>query len=205
MPDRMNTSKYRSPLGWFCAGAGTLVPGYAFFTTYPPPIFPGISILTSFLSAAVIFIVITFSPKTPFGKKVYEHLIRWAALSIVIAFCCLVAYVVLLRYCTVLEPQNYLQRFQVGFGKFDWCLTEAGLNVKHDIPLAPLEDWMLREGAFRQGGPEIIWQPWSVVAAGCTLVLTYMAGFVLWTVGFSFLARFQRELKKKGEARSVTS
>jgi multisubunit Na+/H+ antiporter MnhB subunit len=195
MLHRVNPSKPLSTLSWFCAGTGTLVPGYAFFTTYPPPIFPGISILTSVLSAAIIYITFTYNPKTPSGDKRFKRLIRWAAFSIVMVFGCLLVYVLLLRYCTVLDPQNYSQRFQIGFWKFDWSLTEAGLTLKRNIPLAPLEDWMMREGAFRQGGPEIIWQAWSVVTAGCILVFTYMAGFVLWTVGFSFIARSHRQLK----------
>jgi len=67
------------------------------------------------------------------------------------------------------------------------------MALKHQWPLAPVEDWMLREGAFTQGGPEIIWRAWSVMTAGCALVLTYMAGFVLWTVGFATLARHRLE------------
>jgi hypothetical protein len=197
MLNRGRPSKHRNSLRWFCASAGTLVPGYAFFTTYPPPIFPGITILTSVLSAAVMYIAFMLSIRTTSGKGHYRDLVRWAALALLMAFVCLTAYVLLLRYCTVLEPQNYLQRFQVGFWKFDWCLTEVGLNLKRTIPLAPLEDWMMREGAYRQGGPEIIWQAWSVITAGCSLVLTYMAGFVLWTIGFSLLARYQEQPRKK--------
>jgi len=178
-----------SNLKWFCAAAGALVPGYTFFTTYPPPIFPGISILTSVLAAAVIYITWTYNPRTQAKGRRFEKLIRLAVLWLVIAFVCLSVYVLLLRYCTVLEPQTYEQRFQVGFWKFDWSLTEVGLNLKRKIPSAPLEDWMLREGAFRPGGSEIIWTQWSITTAGLLLVVTYMASFVLWTVGFSLLAK----------------
>jgi hypothetical protein len=191
-------SKFKGSISWFCAGAGLLVPGYTFFTNYPPPIFPEISILTSVLSAAVIYITLTINSKTPNGEKRYEHLIQWSLLLLGAAFCCLTVYVLLLRYCTVLEPQHYLQRFQIGFWKFNWSLTEVGLHLKHNMPFAPLEDWMLREGAFRQGGPEIIWQPWSVITAGCAQLMTYMAGFVLWTAGFSVLARHLQQ-SKNGE------
>lgn len=198
LPDWARLSKSRSILSWFCAGAGAIVPGYAFFTTYPPPIFPGITILTSVLSVAVMYITFALSSQTASCQGRPAHLVRWAALLLLMAFVCLTAYVLLLRYCTVLEPQEYLQRFQVGFWKFDWCLTDAGLNLKRNIPLAPLEDWMLSESAFRQGGPEIIWQAWSIVTAGFALILTYIVGFVLWTIGFSLLARCQYQIKKKG-------
>lgn len=178
---------------WFCAGAGAILPGYTFFTTFPPPIFPGISILTSVLSAAMIYIILHIKSVTAHREASNQQLIRRASLLLFTAFCSLLAYMILLRYCTVLEPQSYSQRFQVGFWKFDWSLTEAGILLKHQLPLAPIEEWMLREGAFIQGGPEIIWHAWSIVAAGCALVLTYMAGFVLWTVGFATLARHHLE------------
>jgi hypothetical protein len=185
---------------WFCAGAGTILPGYTFFTTFPPPIFPGISILTSVLSAAMIYIILNIKPVASRGEATNTQLIRWASLLLFAAFCSLLVYILLLRYCTVLEPQSYSQRFQIGFWKFDWSLTKAGILLKHQSPLAPVEDWMLREGAFTQGGAEIIWRAWSVVVAGCALVLTYMAGFVFWTVGFATLARHQRRSESRRSA-----
>lgn len=183
----INTSKLKKSLLWLCAGAGTLVPGYSFFTSYPPPIFPGIGILTSCLSAAII--VITFATNKSSGENCPEHFYRKVSLLLVLAFLCLTMYVLLLRYCTVLEPQNYSHRFQVGFWKYDWSLTDAGINLKKTNPLSPIEDWMMREGAFIDGGPEIIWQPWSIITAGCSLLFFYMTGFVLWTIGFTLLAR----------------
>jgi len=104
--------------------------------------------------------------------------------------------VLLLRYCTVLEPQSYKERFQVGFWKCDRSLTEVGLHLKRNIPSATLVDWMLIEGAFRPGGPEIIWNPWSIINAGILALLTYMAGFVLWTTGFSLLGKHRMNVKQ---------
>jgi hypothetical protein len=189
MIPQVSPNKSISTLQWICASAGTLVPGYTFFTTYPPPIFPGISILTGVLSFAVIYLALTYKPEMGYGDKRFEDLILWVALSLTMSFIFLSVYVLLLRYCTVLEPQHYSQRFQLGFWKFNWSLTEEGLKLKQHVPFAPLEDWMMSEGAFRQGGPEIIWKAWSIATAGYALVFTYMAGFVLWTFGFSFLAR----------------
>lgn len=178
---------------WFCTGAGVLVPGYTFFTTFPPPIFPGISILTSALSAAMIYITLKIKSVTSDGGETNRQLIRRASFLLFAAFFSLLVYVLLLRYCTVLEPQSYSQRFQIGFWKFDWSLTEAGMLLKRQAPLAPVEDWMLQEGAFTQGGSEIIWHAWSVMIAGCAMVLTYMVGFVFWTIGFTTLVRHQLE------------
>ena len=185
----MKQNKFINNLRLFYPGTVAAVPGYTFFTTYPPPIFPGISILTTALAAAVIYITWTYNPRTASGARRFQKLIRLAILWLVIAFICLFLYVVLLRYCTVLEPQTYKQRFQVGFWKLESSLTQVGLNLKREIPAAPLEDWMLRESAFRPGGPEIIWTEWSITIAGFLLVFTYMAGFVIWTAAFSLLAK----------------
>jgi len=190
-------------LKWFCAGATAIVPGYTFFTTYPPPIFPGISILTSVLAAAIIYITWTYNPRTQASARSLEKLVRLAILWLLLAFVFLTIYVLLIRYCTVFEPQEYEQRFQVGFCKFDWSLTEVGLKLKHKMPLAPLEDWLLTEGAFRSGGPELIWTSWSIATAGSLLVFTYMAGFVLWTVGFSLLAKHKANPSQPNKANAA--
>lgn len=180
-------------MAWFCSGAGVLVPGYAFFTAFPPPIFPGISLLTCALSAATIYISLHINSGNSQNKSTCPHLLRNAIFLLITAFCSLMAYVLLLRYCTVLDPQSYTHRFQVGFWKFDWSLTEIGISLKQKMRYAPIEDWMLREGSFTQGGPETIWLAWSITAAGCAMVLTYISGFVLWTAGFAALARHQYE------------
>jgi hypothetical protein len=195
-PPRKKGKNIKTSLKWFCSGAGAFVPGYTFFTTYSPPFFPGISILTGVLSAAMIYITSTYNPPTETRARSFEKLIRFSMLFLITAFILLSIYVILLRFCTVLEPQSYEQRFQVGFYKFDFSLTEVGLNLKHKTPSAPIEDWILSEGAFRPGGPEIIWRPWSITIAGLLLVFIYMLGFVLWTVGFSLLAKHKSKPKE---------
>jgi hypothetical protein len=191
----LNTNNFKNTLMWFGAGFGTLVPGYTFFTSYPPPIFPGISILTACLSAAIIVIAFAFNPQPPSREKHTNYMIRRASFLLLISFICLTIYVLLLRYCTVLEPQDYSQRFQVGLWKYDWSLTEVGRSLKQNSPLSPIEDWMMKEGGFREGGPEIIWRTWSVITAGCLLLFSYMSGFTFWTIGFCLLARQKIGLK----------
>jgi len=194
-------NEFQNPLGLFCVmagAAGVVVPGYTYFTTYPPPIFPGITLITGALSAFIVYCILTsVSPDIAHERKRYtQRIVRWAIVSVAIALICLTVYAVLLRYCTVIEPQGYSHRFQVGFWKYNWCLTEAGLSLKRAVPLAPLEDWMLVEGAFREGGPEIIWQAWSIMTAGILLAFAYFAAFALWTIGFSLLACTQRRIRK---------
>lgn len=202
MPRQIIPASFKRTLNWFCAGAGALIPGYSFFTTFPPPIFPGISLLTSALSAAMIYITWHINSSTSYGEVSCPRWIQRASIYLVVSFCSLAVYVLLLRYCTILDPQSYSQRFQIGFWKFDWSLTDIGISLKSQAPLAPVDNWMLREGAFTQGGPEIIWRAWSVVAAGCAMILTYMMGFVFWTLGFASLAKHQQESRKKNKGQS---
>ena len=113
---------------------------------------------------------------------------------------CLVIYSILLRGCTILEPQTHKYRFQIGFGKCDWSLTKTGLARKQAKPDATVLHWMLEEGAFTQGGPSIIWKGWSIVLSGVLMLLTYFSTFILWTIGFALLAKHGAK-KKEGPPR----
>lgn len=189
MQNKPGFSDYQGNLKWLYAGGGSLVPGISMFYAYAPPIIPNGNIFVGALSIAIICIVFLFAPRiTKSSIKIPKKKAKKAGLCIFSAIILFIVYMWLLNYCTVLEPQNYSERFQVGFGKHDWSLTQAGLELKHEFPLAPLKDWMMTEGAFRQGGPDIIWKSWSVIAAGSLLACIYIISFSLWTFGFAFLA-----------------
>ena len=95
---------------------------------------------------------------------------------------------IILQYCSIIDTQTQ-ERFQVGFWKCDWSLTQVGLKLKQENLSDTPQVWVLIEAAFQPGGPEKIWKPWSIISAGILMLITYMAGFVLWTAGFSLLAK----------------
>ncbi|MDH5415063.1 MAG: hypothetical protein OEW87_13085 [Flavobacteriaceae bacterium] len=189
----MACKTFLSTILWiFIAGSlGVLVPGYAFFTSYPPPLFPEISIVISALSILIIIAAFRYKPKQIAETYGLPLFVKIAIILIVAALVILVFYVIFLQNWTVLDPQSSEVRFQIGFGKCSCGLTEAGLMLKEKFPNETVRDWMLREAAFRSNGPNIIWKSCAINAAGIILILIYLLGFILWTSGFSLLARHE--------------
>jgi hypothetical protein len=170
-------------LKWFSgAAAGPILPGITFFSNYPPPLFPGISLLTTALGAAVLCIgYFSTSGLEP------NRTIRRSALALALGLGCLCTYVLLLASTTIVSPRGD-HRFQVGFSTHQWSLTQTGLAAVHQQPDITKEELMMREGAYVSGGPERIWRPWTIQTAGLALICTYFLGFILWTIGFAILA-----------------
>lgn len=183
-------------LKWFANGSIALIPGGVYFTSYPPPIFPGISILVSAAALVIVYIACSSENRKQSREQYLRKIRNRAIITSISAFALLMIYVIILRHCTVFEPQEYSTRFQIGFGKCSWGLTEVGLRLLRDYPSATVETWMEIEAAFRPGGPEIIWKPITILAAGIASLILYAGAFVLWTIGFSLLAK-HRDLKKK--------
>lgn len=179
-------------LKWIAAGSGTFIPAFSYFTTYVPPLFPEIGIIIGAISGAILFSVL----QNVNIKKLKFSLSP--SIIICISIVLIVAYSVSLNYLTVIEPSKYKSRFQIGFGKFDWSLTEIGLSWKSSFPNETIENWMLNEAAFRPRGPEIIWKAWTIYIAGIYLIILYFLGFVFWTYGFCLL------VKKNNKTYNVT-
>jgi len=181
----MDDDRMLSWLKWLGAGAGSLVPGYSYFTSYEPPLFHGVGLITGALAGALIAIVRLYIP-----RRSSESPVRVPCMFLASALIFLIAYVAMVRYWTATAPQENAPRFQVGFGKWEAGLTELGLRYKKG-PLGSesIVDWMLRETAFCQGGPEKLWKTWSILAAGIIMITAYFIAFVCWTCGFALLAK----------------
>ena len=184
----MISDKMKCALRWLCAGGGTLVPAFGYFTSYPPPLFPGISVITAALAAAIIYVV--YAHVFRHTRHRLYRLLQQSCVFLVVALVLLVLYALLLGHCTVVAPQNDGTRFQIGFAKCDWSLTELGLTYKSSTHGSkPVTAWMLAEAAFQPGGTERLWKSWSISVAGIIMIITYLAAFVCWTCGFSLLAK----------------
>ena len=83
--------------------------------------------------------------------------------------------------------------YQIGFGRADFSLSEPGLKIKQGKPTATKQELLLRGPGFRRGGPHIVWRSWSIYLAGSLLIVLYIATFLFWSVGFTFLARHYRD------------
>jgi hypothetical protein len=180
-------NKYQAALAWFASAAGAGVPAWSFFTHYNPPIFPAVGLLLAPVSAALI--VFAGAQRRGGSRK----MLKGGMILVGVGFVLILAYGVALSQWTVFEPQHYQTRFQIGFGLADWSLTSVGLSDKKEIPAPTPEQLMMAEAAFSPEGAEKIWSAWSITSAGALLLAFYCLGFVLWTSGFAWLAKFKAE------------
>lgn len=188
----MNIRKYLSAFKWLNglgAAVGITIPAYSYFTALDPPLLPAAGVITSALGAATIFVAFYYRPKKPRGTSKLPTLVKLGRNYILASLFILIAYLILTQLCTVLEPQKQKVRFQIGFGRADWTLTEEGRRVKAALPGEPVTRWMLSKGAFKRGGPETIWKPWSIYLAGGLMVASFFLMFGFWTFGWSLMAK----------------
>lgn len=178
------SKQYLSILKWLSnvtAGAGVLVPGYSYFTQFAPPLLPTAGLLTSALAVATITVVYLRRKEPPLPLKLFFFFLVPAIVTLVL-------YIILLEFCTVVDPQES-NRFQIGFGSFDWSLTEKGLQWKLGHPTQTIQEWMLYFHAFKPGGPDLIWKTWTVLLSGALTVVMFVTAFILWTFFWASLAK----------------
>lgn len=176
---------------------GTLIPAYSFFAELDPPLLLGAGLITSALAAATVVLTYYYNPVHSHPNSRLPILVKLSIKAFLGFVILLVIYLVLLQWCTVVDPQTEKIRFQIGFGMADWSLTEKGHQWKAAHPDQNIQDWMLRMGAFRDKGPEIIWKPWTIYLSGSLMVLTFISTFVLWTLGWALLAKHKSMADQK--------
>jgi hypothetical protein len=179
---------------WIGAASGIGVPAYNFFSSFPPPLFPAISLLTAAISGAILFIVSTWKPPANGGKRTVPWVVKRGATLIVISIPLLIAYILLFQFTTIKlrPPFSQTERIQIGFGKAEWSLTEAGRKWTRDQPTITVYQMVENEAAFEQRRVEKLWQTWSIYCAGLTLIVLFFLGFLSWTAGFALLANHKR-------------
>ncbi len=181
----------RRLVGYAGAAAGVVLPAASFFTSYPPPLFLGISILTSALSAAIFAIVAT---GVTGGKALPDRAPgRRAGIYIVAAFVFLAVYILLFQFTTLPIPRpekdkdKKEERVQIGFNSLPWSLTTAGKGWTETNPAITAYEIASNEAAFAQERVPIAWKIWTIYTAGSVLIMLYSIGFLLWTAGFALL------------------
>src|SRR6185503_7717597 len=101
---------------WLGAASGAGVPAFAFFSSFPPPLFPAVSIITAALSGAILFIVLAWQPKTDSAQDTMPLEVKLGSRLLGSAVLLLVAYVLLLQFTTIPPPGDSNQRLPIGFG-----------------------------------------------------------------------------------------
>lgn len=174
-------------LGVLAAGAGAIasqLPGLSFFTSNAPPSFGLLSLMTSGLTLAIFVWVLTTTPAD--SDRSRTGLIAVGA-AIVLGL----AYAGLLNWVTVPAPAEtgVAQRFQIGFGLSDFSLTDDARRLLKASPAdTTIEDLMLMKGAFRPGGPQLLWKPWTITAAWLLLSTVFLLAYSLWSFGLACVA-----------------
>lgn len=171
---------------WFGAATGVGVPAYSFFSSYSPPLFPSISLITAALACA-IFVTITLTSRRRQKADPSLKQIMCAWLCLIAAICLIIGYILLFQYTTVVISPSDNQRLQIGFGTAEWTLTQTGREAKQRRPTLTASELLRNEADFAQERVPRLWQNWSIYAAGFGLIVLYLPGFLLWTTGFSIL------------------
>lgn len=177
---------------WLGAGGGAAVPAYAFWTHLAPPMFPEIGLILTALAGAAIALTAVYVPEGPNGAPGLPVLARTALKMIICSLMCLIGYGVFRPQWTVTNDRSDpVQYYQVGFGRTPWSLTTMGLKDKADRGLATKEQWVGAHG-WDKTTPSIIWEEWTISVAGIILMVLFITGFLLWTTGFSLLAKITK-------------
>ena len=174
----------------FAAGTGITIPALSYFTSYSPPLLPGISVLITAIAAAIAWIVVRSDP-----AKDRKRVTRW--LIAAVAF--LVFYALLMQFTTAIPIEH---RLQIGFGLQPWSLTDAGRMWIRTVPTITVAQMLKNEAVVEQPQVELLWQTWSVYLAGLLLISLYALGFTGWTAAFAILAKqpdFHMPNKRRGD------
>jgi hypothetical protein len=175
---------------WVGAGSSVGVPAFTFFTSFPPPLFPGISLISGAISTAILIFAFAWTPKADIKDQIMPLILRRVKWLLFFSILLLFAYILLLQYTTII-PTGQNTRLQIGFGKIDWTLTVVGKEWKRSKPWLTVTQMAEREAAFTQDRLEILWEPWSIYLGGSLLIALYFLGFSLWASGFALLTKHQ--------------
>jgi hypothetical protein len=192
MAAETNFKKYLAAFGsikGLGASVGVLLPGFVYFTKYPPPLFPGFTLLTTAFATATIGITYYYSlpSQTSSPSQRLPPILRMALKAFIASIVLLILYLILLDLCTVLIPGT-TQRIQIGFDKFDWSLTAYGKQVKASKPFATPQQWLWDE-SYATDAPKLLWTSWTIYLSGILMIVDFMFAFVLWTFGWSLIAK----------------
>lgn len=186
---KVDAEKLKTGGTWLGGISGVAVPGYQFFTSFPPPLFPGISLITAALSAAVLVIVIAWRPKADDRLDGMPPVVRLGGRFIGSAVLLLILYILLLQFTTIETSSG--KRLQIGFGQASWSLTEAGRDWIKAQPTITVGQMVADEAASNQDRISILWTARSIYLAGVLLVVLFVLCFLIWTTGFALLAKHQ--------------
>lgn len=196
---KVDTESLKTGGLWFGAASGVGVPAFTFFSSFPPPLFPGVTLITAALSGAVLYIAAVWKPPADGPQQRLPPIVEKGKRFLVLSILLLIVYILLFQFTTIPTPTEPSAQLQTGFGKFDWTLTDIGKGWKRSNPSLTVMQMVKNEAAFTQDRVEILWQTWSVYVAGFLLITLYLSAFTTWATGFALLAKQRSISQKRGK------
>lgn len=189
-----NSQRPLATLRGICILAGSLgsvIPGFTFFTHLAPPLLEEVTLVAA-LAAAVIVVTLSWPPKVhrPSLRRQKRALLGNLAV-IILSFVLAVMYVVTFQLTTQSPPASLINDAppcQTGFD-LAWLTPEAQQWIESNPNRTTRYELMMAFSVFAECRSELIWQSWSIYAAGTVLLLLFTAASLLWAFGFSRLAR----------------
>ena len=199
----MDTESLKTGGHWLGAASGAGVPAFTFFSSFPPPLFPSVSLISAALSGAILFIALIWKPKAERQDQTLPRILKQGMRVLILSVLLLIVYILLLQFTTVPVPipTQPSTRLQIGFGMSDWTLTGAGRDWKSSNSSLTVEQMIRNEAAFTQDRIGILWQTWSIYLAGFLLIAFYFLAFIAWTSGFALLAKQRTINKERGKGK----
>ncbi|MFA6247618.1 MAG: hypothetical protein WC615_11805 [Mucilaginibacter sp.] len=168
----------------FIASASVLIPGFAFFFKYSPPLIGGFAILVSALSAALVWIGFRKAIKKARSNNIaFRYMISGLVL--------VVFYWIMLDLTSIhLTLKNEEIRYQVGFNLEPWSLEDGAIkNIKAKIcPKDTKENLFLCYTASREN-VFLIWKRWTVYLFGIINSTIFTVASLLWCYGWGIFIK----------------
>jgi hypothetical protein len=196
----MSRRRYAKPLGLrslllLTAALGSVLPALASLKDFSPPFLHKVWLITGL--AAVVVAMAFMLPK---GQHVSETKskdgLRNATALAVGSFFLALLYIPCYYLTTVTAPLPPPTRpCQAGFG-LSFLTPSARDFAKWHPDQANPEGLMMAHAAFAECRTDLVWEKWSISAAGLSLALLFSVASLLWALGFSWLARLLPHMPK---------
>jgi hypothetical protein len=169
------------------ASIGVVIPGIGYFTNLTPPLFYEIGWITSFIAGFVAIVIYYYDPKRRKKQKSLPFLIKRAILLLTLSVGLIIGYSILFSLCTVTIVGSN-KKIQIGFGKYEWSLTDYGKEKKRTDPLSTPDQWIMEE-TFYKGVAFACWKPWTIYLSGIAMIAIFLFMFIFWTWGWCLIAK----------------
>ncbi len=169
----------------FVGSVSVLIPGFAFFMGYAPPLYSKISFLVSAISAA--FLWFGYNNRYKDKSKLFHLAFRF----IVTGFIVSLFYVWLLDKTTAeFQDTNTKQsiRYQLGYNIASWSLTPAADSIRVKDGITSNEE-LFKECQVQNENIPKIWKPFWVDFFGITNILLFCFSSILWSYGWGILIK----------------